>query len=183
MLRWQPGRLIAVGGLSGSGKSTVAAALAPEIGPAPGARILASDRIRKHLFGVPAETRLPADAYRPDISKTVYAELAGRAAHIVGCGHAVVADAVFDRPEERERIENAALAEGVPFQGLWLDVDADRLFQRVAARMGDVSDATPEVVASQLNRALGRITWTRVQADADRKAVRAKTVELIADHR
>lgn len=183
LLRSHPAKLIAVGGLSGSGKSTVAAALAPEINPAPGARILASDRIRKHLFGVAAETRLPTDAYRPDISETVYVELADRAARIAGRGHAVVADAVFDRPEERVRIENAAISADAPFQGLWLDADPERLIARVRSRTGDVSDATPEVVASQLNHALGTITWARVQADADRKAVRAKTLELIADLR
>ncbi|HEY5794644.1 MAG TPA: AAA family ATPase [Bosea sp. (in: a-proteobacteria)] len=179
LLRPQPARLIAVGGLSGSGKSTVAAALAPAVGPAPGARILASDRIRKHLFAVPAETRLPAEAYRPAISETVYAELAGRAARIAGRGHAVVADAVFDRPEERLRIESAAISAGVPFQGVWLDVDPDRLFQRVRARTGDVSDATPEVLAGQLCHSVGTIAWKRVPADADAGTVCRNALEAI----
>lgn len=179
LLRSHPAKLVAVGGLSGSGKSTVAAALAPEIGPAPGARILASDRIRKRLFAVSPETRLPADAYRPDISERVYAELAGRAARIAGRGHAVVADAVFDRPEERERIENAALAAGVPFQSVWLDANPDRLFQRVRSRTGDVSDATPEVLAGQLSHALGTITWKRVRADADAGMVCRNALEAI----
>ena len=44
--------LIAIGGLSGSGKSTIAEALAPHVGRAPGARIFESDRIRKAMFGV-----------------------------------------------------------------------------------------------------------------------------------
>lgn len=178
LLRLRPARLIAVGGLSGSGKSTAAAAVAPEIGPAPGARILSSDRIRKHLFGVPAESRLPADAYRPDISEKVYAHLADRAARIARLGHAVVADAVFDRPAERVRIANAARSAAAPFQGVWLNAEPERLMQRVRTRTGDVSDATLEVVASQLNHDLGTITWTHVQADADRKAVCAKTLEL-----
>ena len=42
-----PPRLIAIGGFSGSGKSTVAAELAPRVGAPPGARIVESDRIRK----------------------------------------------------------------------------------------------------------------------------------------
>lgn len=183
LLRPRRACLIAVGGLSGSGKSTVAAALAPEIGPAPGARILASDRIRKHMFAVPAETRLPADAYGAAVSEKVYTELADRAAHIVRLGHAVVADAVFDRPGERLRIANAARSTSVPFQGVWLDADPERLMQRVRERTGDVSDATPDVVASQLEHAPGTITWARVQADADRMAVCAGALELIADLR
>jgi predicted kinase len=71
LLQPVPARLVAVGGLSGSGKSTVAAALAPALGPPPGARILASDRIRKRLFEVSAETRLPDTAYRPEVSDEV----------------------------------------------------------------------------------------------------------------
>jgi hypothetical protein len=62
LLRPRPCRLVAIGGLSGSGKSTLAAALAPEIG----ARVLRSDVIRKRLFGVAPETRLPASAYAPE---------------------------------------------------------------------------------------------------------------------
>lgn len=179
LLRPRPAQLVAVGGLSGSGKSTVAAALAPEIGPAPGARILASDRIRKQLFGVAAETRLPAEAYQPEISDKVYAELASRVARIARLGHAVVADAVFDRPEERERIAYAALSAGIPFLGLWLEADPQKLLQRVRARTGDVSDATPDVLAGQLSRSLGAITWSRVQADADAETVSERALDAI----
>ena len=58
-LRPRSCRLIAIGGLSGTGKSTLAAALAPCLG----ARVLRSDVIRKRLFGVAPETQLPASAY------------------------------------------------------------------------------------------------------------------------
>ncbi len=66
-----PARLIAIGGLSGTGKSTLAAAIADRIGPPPGARVLSSDRIRKRLHGVRAETRLPPEAYGAEISERV----------------------------------------------------------------------------------------------------------------
>ncbi|MCW6512660.1 bifunctional aminoglycoside phosphotransferase/ATP-binding protein [Lichenifustis flavocetrariae] len=68
LLETRPARLVAVGGLSGSGKSTVAASIADMVGPAPGARVTGSDRTRKRLFGVPARTRLPAEAYLPAVS-------------------------------------------------------------------------------------------------------------------
>ena len=67
-LRPRSCRLVAIGGLSGSGKSTLAAALAPSLG----ARVLRSDVIRKHLFGVAPETRLPASAYTSEVSRRVY---------------------------------------------------------------------------------------------------------------
>ena len=45
-------RMVAVGGLSGTGKSTLAAALAADIGPSPGAVHLRSDVERKAMLGV-----------------------------------------------------------------------------------------------------------------------------------
>ncbi len=52
-----PARLIAIGGLSGTGKSTLSAAIADRIGLPPGARVFSSDRIRKRLYGRAASTR------------------------------------------------------------------------------------------------------------------------------
>jgi predicted kinase len=45
--------LVAIGGFSESGKSTLAQALAPSIGAVPGAVVLRSDQVRKRLCGVP----------------------------------------------------------------------------------------------------------------------------------
>jgi len=162
---------VAVGGLSGSGKSTVAAALAPAIGPVPGARILASDRLRKRRFGVAAETRLPPEAYRPEVSAAVYAELMARAAAILRLGHGVVADAVFDRAPDREQIEAVGAAAGAAFQGLWLEAGVAALVSRVDARMGDASDATPDVVREQARHRPESVAWAQVAADGGREAV------------
>ena len=54
-----PARLVALGGVSGTGKSTLARQLAPELGPAPGAVVLRSDVVRKRLHGVAPGDRLP----------------------------------------------------------------------------------------------------------------------------
>src|SRR5690606_22890961 len=58
-----PPRLVAIGGLSGTGKSTIARLVGHCLGRAPGARILRSDVLRKRLVGVPPETALSTDAY------------------------------------------------------------------------------------------------------------------------
>ncbi|TIP21193.1 AAA family ATPase, partial [Mesorhizobium sp.] len=115
LLAETPPRLVAIGGLSGSGKTTIAEALAPRIGAPPGARIVESDRIRKAMHGVPAETKLPDKAYRPGVSERVYRQIAWRSELILAEGGTVVADAVFDKPEDRERIERAASEANVPF--------------------------------------------------------------------
>jgi predicted kinase len=90
----------------------------------------------------------------------------------------VVADAVFDRPDERRRIAQAAGAS--PFLGLWLEVAPERLVRRVAERRGDVSDATPAVVEAQLERFQGPTGWTRVAADGDASAVCATAARIVA---
>ncbi len=159
-----PPRLVAVGGLSGSGKSSLAGAMAPRLGALPGARILSSDRIRKQMFGVGALERLGPEAYRPEVSTAVYGAMRQRAAALLDSGVAVVVDAVHARPEEREAITAVAAAAGVPFDGFWLDLPADRLAARVAARQGDPSDATVETVAAQQAYDLGEITWRRLDA-------------------
>jgi len=72
-------RLHFVTGKGGTGKSTVAAALAPELGARPGARLLRSDVIRKRLFGTEPEARLPEDAYKPEVTARVYERLCAQA--------------------------------------------------------------------------------------------------------
>src|SRR5208282_2939209 len=75
-----PARLIAVGGLSGSGKSALAGGLAPELGRRPGARVLRSDVLRKLRFGAEPESALPPAAYTAEATAQVYRDLCTRAA-------------------------------------------------------------------------------------------------------
>lgn len=179
LLRSRPPVLVAVGGYSGSGKSTLAAKLAPLLGPPPGARIAATDRIRKKLYGVPAETRLPVDAYDADVSARTYAAMMQAAEVTSSQSHAAVADAVFDRRIERERIGEVARRAGVPFCGLWLQAPKDALVQRVMERRGDPSDATPSVVIDQIARHGAATEWTRISAQENIDIVAAAALAAI----
>ena len=161
------GVVIAIGGYSGSGKSSVAAALAPRLGVAPGARVINSDRIRKRMFGVAPTERLPQAAYAGDVSAKVYEEMSTQAARGARVGWPVIVDAVFDRAEDRAEIERVAHASSVAFQGVWLDLDFDRRAARVDARVNDASDATRDVLAAQLRKETGAIAWLRVDASKD----------------
>jgi aminoglycoside phosphotransferase family enzyme/predicted kinase len=157
-------RLFAIGGLSGSGKTTIAERLAPMVGAPPGARIIESDRIRKAMFGVLPETRLGAEAYRPEISTDVYRKLCSRSHVIAANGGSVIVDAVFDKPQNRAMVEKAARNAGVPFMGIWLDADPAVLRKRVAERKGGPSDADLTVLDGQLRRDVGEIRWRHVRA-------------------
>ncbi|WIM13065.1 bifunctional aminoglycoside phosphotransferase/ATP-binding protein [Enhydrobacter sp.] len=156
-----PPRLLAIGGLSGSGKTTKALQLAPEIGRAPGAVAVRSDVERKRLAGIALEERMPAGSYTPEASAAVYGAMMARAERLLRAGHSVVLDAVFARPEERQAAEAVAATAGVPFEGMWLDVPKDIAQARVAARKADASDATPAVVERQFGYELGEIRWKR----------------------
>lgn len=137
---------LAIGGLPGSGKSTVARVLAPELGSAPGALVLRSDEIRKRLNGVAPEQHLPQSAYGDAASQAVFAELAELVRRTAVGGHAVIADATFIDPRDRALVRSAAAAAGVVFVGLWLEAPLPVLEQRISSRHGDASDATLAVL-------------------------------------
>jgi predicted kinase len=164
LLQPRPARLIAIGGLSGSGKSTAAAAIAEEVGAPPGARVLSSDRLRKQHYGVAPQTRLPPQAYDASVSARIYAVLRERTAAALAVGHSVIVDAVFDRPEDRNLVEALAREAGVTFQGFWLEAPAAVLLERVEKRRGDPSDADAAVLRGQLQRDIGPLAWRRVDA-------------------
>ena len=177
LLQRQPPALVAIGGLSGTGKSTLARALAPSIGAVPGAVVLRSDEIRKRLWGASRLTRLEPAAYTPEMSARVYETLAMDAAAVLATGHSAVVDAVFTRAEDRVAIERVARIAGVPFAGLWLEAPEDVLIERVTRRGPDVSDADPAVVRMQYAQAAGDVRWSHVDAavGADQAVVRART--------
>lgn len=159
-----PPRLIAVGGLSGTGKSTLAGALAPAVGRAPGAVHLRSDVLRKLMWGVDPLAPLPSAAYTPEMSRRVYEALLGQARAALAAGHSVVADAVWAGPDERAALAAVAAEAGAAFDGLWLEAPLPRLEARVTARRDDASDATAEIVRLQAGFDLGRIAWRRLDS-------------------
>jgi aminoglycoside phosphotransferase family enzyme/predicted kinase len=162
-LRPVPAGLIAVGGFSGTGKTTLAASLAPRLGKAPGAIHLRTDIERKLLLQVDEAHRLPAQIYTKKNSERVYDIVFRKAAVALKVGHSVIVDAVFSDPAERKAVEQVARNAGVPFFGIWLTAPLDAMRARVADREGDASDATPDVVDGQVARGTGPIAWSLVE--------------------
>jgi predicted kinase len=157
-------KLIAIGGLSGTGKSTIAAALAPLIDPPPGAVHLRSDIERKRIAGVGELERLPPHAYTPRSNARVYARINELARRTIEAGHSAVVDAGHARPVERDEIAMIAQAAGVAFEGVWLELPLEARIRRVGSRRGDASDADAEVVRAQQDYDPGEIRWHRIDA-------------------
>jgi len=169
-----PPRLVAIGGLQGTGKSTLARAVAPELGAAPGALVLRSDEIRKRQAGVAPETTLPATAYTAAANEAVFSTLQAQATQALADGHAVVADAVFLRQAER-----SALGALTPdFQGVWLTAPVEVLRARIAARHHDASDANIAVLEMTASRNPGDMTWMQLDAAEGTEAALRKTLDL-----
>ncbi|HMD46591.1 MAG TPA: AAA family ATPase [Acidimicrobiales bacterium] len=88
-------RLVVVGGLPGTGKSTLARALARALD----AVVVRSDVVRKELAGLDPGVPAPAPAgrglYDEASTAATYAELLARAEQALAGGHSVVVDATF----------------------------------------------------------------------------------------
>ena len=168
-----PARLVAVGGLSGSGKSSFARQIAPGLGASPGAVILRTDEVRKRLMGASAPAALPPQAYTGEVTARTYDAMLEAAAVMLRAGRAVVLDATFLDPTLRGRVARLAADVGVPFEGVWLQAPAEVLEARVAARVGDASDATVQTLRDQLARDPGVMDWTLVDAAAPSAAAAA----------
>jgi len=148
-------RLVLVGGLPGTGKSTLAAALAD----ATGWSVLRSDEIRKDLAGAghtAAATAAPeAGLYRPEVTDATYRALLERARTALELGEPVVLDASWSA--DRHRRAARALAEDTAADLVELrcvapaGVAAERIRARLAAG-SDPSDATPAVAAAMAAR-------------------------------
>jgi aminoglycoside phosphotransferase family enzyme/predicted kinase len=157
-------RLIAVGGLSGTGKSVLARTLAPVITPQPGAVVLRSDVVRKQTFGVEDTDRLAASTYTPEVTARVYEMLAQHARRVLAQGHSAIIDGVFAREDERDAITALARECDVPLNGLFLVANLAIRQARIGGRRGDASDATQEVAALQEHYNIGHVDWATIDA-------------------
>ncbi|MDF1790950.1 MAG: AAA family ATPase [Thalassobaculaceae bacterium] len=162
-----PPRMVAVGGLSGTGKSTLAARLAVGVRPFPGAIHLRSDVIRKRLMGVEEYARLGDDGYAWEVTEKVYATLLEETSAALRAGQSVIVDAVNQRPEEREALADLAADMDIDFTGLWLEAPTETLVARADTRSRDASDADGAVVTAQAERDLGYLDWYRIDASGD----------------
>jgi uncharacterized protein len=157
-------KFVAVGGLSGTGKTRLARSLAPYLAPMPGAVIVRSDVERKELFHVAESEKLPEAAYAREVSARVYAALNDKARRIVIAGHSAIVDAVFAEPHERAALLAVAKAANVGLQGLFLVAGLETRLARVDARARDASDADETVARAQERYDVGQVDWMPIDA-------------------
>jgi len=143
--QFAPPRLVVVGGLIGTGKSTLARSLAESLG----AVWLRTDEIRLTEF---ARARRSAQGfaegiYAPRVSERVYQRLTQRAQVLLRQGRSVICDGTFSKAIGRERLRRIARRHGASFHFVECTVPRAIARYRVAkryARRTDLSEARPE---------------------------------------
>jgi uncharacterized protein len=144
------GHLIAVGGMIGAGKSTVADALTLELRlPA-----VSSDATRKSLGGLAPTAPGGAWLYSEERTRRTYAEVLRRAELVLSSGRGVVLDASFADAETRAAARELARRRNRPFLFVGVTCDEETLRARLRARRdgASVSDARENLLPSFTRR-------------------------------
>jgi len=133
--------LVLVGGLPGTGKSTLAANLAER----ENFRVIRSDVVRKELAGIAADTAANAadlaGIYTAEWTDHTYAECLRRAEQLLFGGERLIVDATFLKERHRRQFLDAALRWGVRSLFLVCEAKPAAVKSRLDARRGDASDA------------------------------------------
>ncbi|RDI55288.1 bifunctional aminoglycoside phosphotransferase/ATP-binding protein [Nocardia mexicana] len=159
-------RLALVGGLPGTGKSTVARALAEQTG----AILLSSDHIRagRRAQGVltgPSGS-YNSGAYSPAARAQVYAVLRAEAQTLLEAGRSVVLDAAWTDADERRHAAHTAADTSAELIELCCTAPQSVASARIVARSGSESEASPAIAAAM---AADQAPWpTAVTLDTTR---------------
>lgn len=134
--------LLVVGGLPGSGKTTVAGHVATR----PGWMMLSSDVLRKQLRGLAPTTAAPAGwqdgIYRTSVTDEVYEAMLQRASVALAHGSSVVLDASWADRHQRDAARRTATAASATLIEVCCQIPTEVAALRLEERSGDASDAT-----------------------------------------
>jgi len=184
-----PGRrpcLVLVGGLPGTGKSTLAQGLAERAG----FRLIRSDLVRKELAGLrpheSAHSPFEEGIYAPAWSERTYAECLCRAEKLLFEGKRVIVDANFGEEKRRQAFLDAAARLAVPVVFLLCQAEADVARRRLESRRDDASDADWSVHRKATERWEGIGPATRgvvceVPTGGTKDHALARAIELLGD--
>ncbi|MFI7296605.1 AAA family ATPase [Streptomyces sp. NPDC050121] len=174
--------LTLVGGLPGSGKSTLSGALADRLG----VTLLSSDRLRKELAGIPAEQSAAAaygeGIYSPEWTDKTYAALLDRAASLLSRGESVVLDATWHDAQQREAALRMAERTHADLVALHCHVPSEMTAARLATRAPGVSDADRDVATAM---AVTEPPWpdaVGIDTSGSFQAAVAQALEAIRPH-
>jgi uncharacterized protein len=146
-------RLVLVGGLPGTGKTTLAGGLADRFG----AVLLSSDRIRKETAGLdpltPAAAGFQEGLYTPARTQELYAELLHRARQLLERGESVILDASWTSKANREHAEELVEDTHSHLLQMQCHTTSAAAQNRIICRVRTPSDATLPVATAMATAA------------------------------
>ncbi|BBY37263.1 hypothetical protein MMAN_13970 [Mycobacterium mantenii] len=141
-------RMALVGGNPGTGKSTIARALAEKTG----AQIISTDDVRRELRAVGIVTGdsgdLDAGLYRPGNVRTVYEVVLHRARALLANGQSVILDGTWRNPQVRAHAYRIARETFSALVEIRCSVNADVAAERIETRRQGSSEVTPGIAAA-----------------------------------
>jgi len=175
--------MIAIGGMSGSGKTTLAESLAEKF---PDAVLLDSDVLMKRMHGVEPTTRLPDEIYTAENRDRFISYIHMQAAKQLLLGNSVIVTGAFLDHAARSKQEALAQRCGAQFVGLYLHAPLSTLYDRVAKRRNNPSDAGTHVVQRQFKGASKRphreLPWSVIRAEKSPEYVTDRAMTIIRRH-
>lgn len=141
-------RLVVVGGGPGTGKTTLARALAEQIG----AQVISTDDVRRQLQQAGAISGTAGDLdeglYTTENVTAVYDEVLRRA-HLYVCGgQSVILDGTWRDARQRERARTLARETATPIVEFTCSAPLEEASARIRKRPETTSDATPQIAAA-----------------------------------
>ncbi|MDW5611370.1 AAA family ATPase [Mycolicibacterium sp. D5.8-2] len=144
-------QLVVVGGGPGTGKTTLARALAQCVD----AQLISTDEVRRELVGSGVvhgrAGELNTGLYTPENVSAVYDEVLSRARAWLGAGHSVIVDGTWRDAGHRQRAHAVAAQTYSSIVELRCTLPVAEAERRIAGRGATASDATP-AMAAELSR-------------------------------
>jgi aminoglycoside phosphotransferase family enzyme/predicted kinase len=174
--------LILVGGLPGTGKSTLAGRLADRLGGV----LLSSDRVRKELAGITPEALAAAayerGIYSPTSTERTYAELLTRAARLLERGESVILDAAWTRGAYRDLARDVAARTHSSLIELRCETTTAVADARLRHRHHDPSDADEHIARTLAAHADPWPQATAIRTDSTPDGSVTQALTLIRPH-
>ena len=155
-------QLIVIGGGPGTGKTTLANALAQHVG----AQVISTDDVRRELQASGAITGAAGDLnsglYAPENVSLVYDEVLRHARRLLAAGSSVILDGTWRDVSQRGLAHELEDQSAVPLVELACSVPLSEASQRIRDRTSTTSDATPEIAAALSDYDLQSVDAVRI---------------------
>ncbi len=173
--------VMAIGGLSGSGKSRLARELSPHIASPVGTLVIRTDLIRHRLMETEFSKKLPKKAFTPKMERRVNSETLKVLKKYMKTNYPIIVEGIFYHEEQRKKIEKIVSRRKYPFLGVWtfapLPIRTERMAHQTETFLGSRDD-----LVKQMRFSFGKIDWMPVSTDRPSDETVRTVLKLFKDN-